>query len=259
MANKELHKLYDGTVEIVFYPDSHQYRLNGQRLQSVTTILGQIDKSRPLLLWAKNLSRIFFKKFIGKKISYDVIEEGISQFEVKRDEASDHGTLVHDWITNFITATLLGTDKPKFDTNMPNEVLLGIRGFLNWYNSHKVEFLKSENLIYSKKFGYVGKFDVHMIVDGRHTLGDFKTGKTIYPEALLQLSAYHNALREEFPKVKVQDYSILHFNKEDGTFEVVTVKPEEVDFNVFVSLINQKKVLADLKTLIERQCQSDAK
>lgn len=232
-------------TEITFYPNSHQYRIDGKIIPSVTSILGMIDKSRQLLKWSENLTREFLTSYIGMPLESTTIENAVTQYAQKRDTAGDIGHQVHDWIHSFIKSVMNGTEEPVMD-NLQQEVLNGIMGFLKWYNKHNVKFLNTEKVVYSKKYNYVGTFDVLMYVDRKLTLGDYKTGKSIYPEFKLQLAAYDLALKEELQTLKVKQYLILHFNKEDGSFEAKTYKPDRQSFRVFTGILSLKRYLANV-------------
>lgn len=232
-------------TEIVFYPNSHQYRIDGKIIPSVTSILGMIDKSRQLLKWSENLSREYLQSYIGMPLESVTIENAVTQYAQKRDKAGDIGHQVHEWISKFIRSVMNGTEEPEMD-NLEQQVLNGIMGFLKWYNKHKVIFINSEKIVYSKKYNYVGTFDVLMVVDNKMTLADFKTGKSIYPETKLQLAAYHQALKEENNAFIVNKYTVLHFDKENGTFEAVSYNPKSIDVKHFNNLLKLKRFLADV-------------
>ena len=57
----------------------------------------------------------------------------------------------------------------------------------DWYMAHDLEVLGTEVTMFHPL--YAGTADFIARVDGRLTIGDFKTSKAIYPEAALQLSA----------------------------------------------------------------------
>lgn len=106
MANTETKTLYNGEVEITFYPDSHRYRLTGEKsyLTSVTAITGIIDKSRVLIPWAVGLTGSFLRQYLeehqGEQMTseelFPVIDEALRQHEIKKEQAADAGSQVHD-------------------------------------------------------------------------------------------------------------------------------------------------------------------
>jgi len=249
-TEKEI-KVING-VEVTFYPNSHQYKIKGKNIPSVTTITSMIDKSRPLLKWAENLSREFLMQYLNVPLEQNTIESAVTQYSIKKDKAADEGTQVHDWISQFINSKL-NPDKvpmPDLDIESP-AVMNGITGFLKWFNQNNITFLESEKMVYSKKHNYIGTFDVLMTVNNRLVLGDWKTGKDIRPEFKLQLSAYHQALKEERIDIVVDEYMILHFDKESAGFKVVTFKPDKSHFKHFNNLLKLRKFLSDVQNQIQ--------
>lgn len=245
MAKTETQMVNINGTEITFYPNSHQYRINKKIIPSVTTILNMIDKSNQLLRWSEKLSREYLLHLVGETIEPDIIETAVTQWSLTRDKAGDIGHQVHEWISQFINAKINEIDIPQVNNDMCSEVINGIMGFVNWYHSHDVCFLMSEKIVYSKEHNYLGTFDVLMTVDSELILGDFKTGKSIYPETKLQLAAYHQALKEEHSDwFEVSKYMVLHFNKEDGSFETVEYEPSNEYFEHFNNLLKLKRFLA---------------
>lgn len=249
-TEKEI-KVING-VEVTFYPNSHQYKINGKNIPSVTTITSMIDKSRPLLKWAENLSREFLMQYLNVPLEQNTIESAVTQYSIKRDKAADEGTQVHDWISQFINSKLNPDNVPMPDLDIESPAVMnGITGFLKWYNENNITFLESEKMVYSKKHNYIGTFDVLMIVNNKLVLADWKTGKDVRPEFNLQLSAYHQALKEELIDIVVDEYMILHFDKESAEFKVVTFKPDKSHFKHFNNLLKLRKFLSDVSNQIQ--------
>ena len=82
---------------------------------------------------------------------------------------------------------------------MPQDtaVLKGVVSFLEWVEKNKVKFLSSEEIVYSRKYGYCGSLDFEARVNGKLYLGDFKTGNSLYNEVFMQTAAYAMARIEE--------------------------------------------------------------
>src|SRR5512135_1494532 len=112
--------------------------------------------------------------------------------------------------------------------------------FEDWAQKMQLLPLRTEQVVYSKKYKYAGTLDLlaWIVKDGqrRLLLGDFKTGKAIYAEAKLQLSAYAKALAEmglETPDVCM--VIRLPKNENDPEFETLEVTDLDVHFNAFLS------------------------
>jgi len=76
-------------------------------------------------------------------------------------------------------------------------MLLGVDSFLEFITQHKVEFISSERVVYSREHKYIGTMDFEAIVDGKLSVGDFKTSNGLYNSVLMQMSAYQFASEEE--------------------------------------------------------------
>lgn len=242
-TEKEIKSLYGGGVEIVFYPNSHQYRLDGKRLTSVTAITGTIDKSTPLMLWAAKLSKEYLLDMYNERIviNEEIIDKAVYQFREKKDKAASIGSAVHD----FAEATIAGETIP-----MPEDegVINGITAFLKWKEENKINFTNSERLVFSKKHNYVGTLDAVGEIDGKKYLIDFKTSKGMYPEYYLQAAAYKKALEEETGE-ELEGVIVANFSKENGEFKIYKRTKEESnnDFETFISLLSVKNWIKNNK------------
>lgn len=207
--------LYKGKVKIRFFPDSHVYMVNGKRATGVTSYLGIKDKSIPLVIWAVDLFKNFLLEIEGNgigKITRAHIEEGAMLHKVRKEEAATIGDIAHTWIEQHIKG-----EKPE----MPEDpkVIIAISGFLDWVKEHKVKFISSERVVYSKKHGFIGKMDIEAKVDGDLCLVDIKTSNGLYNTYSMQTAAYVKADEEE----SAREYK--------GRWLIRLAKETETDYN----------------------------
>lgn len=251
MAETVTKTLYKGDVTIDFYPNSHRYKIKGEKtyLISVTSATGIIDKSRVLINWALGLTGTYLRQYIetagGSFTSSElipVIEEALNQHAVKKEEAGSIGSIVHDWAESFALAKGTDSPLPKLPENVDDKVLRGIEAFLGWYTGHSIQFKSTEQMVYSKKYNYVGKFDCVANIDGKNTLIDFKTSKAVYSEQKYQVSGYWGAYEEEYGQTLDQAV-ILHFNKETGevTEHHITREDHNKFYPVFLACLTIKQ------------------
>lgn len=251
-----IRELYNGEEKIIFYPNSHRYRKDGERsyLLGTTTVTGKLDKSRALIAWATRLQSQFIRDYMdsAEKATFHVeellpiIAEAEGQHQVKKEKASSIGSEVHEFAESFARAKMGLREMPKIDENYAPEVINGINAFLSWYNEHDVEFIASEKLVYSRKYGHVGTFDLVARIDGVLTLCDYKTAKGIYSPMFYQLAGYRAAYNEEMEYIggeKVNKGAILNFSKETGEFAVQWVNKTEhkKDLRAFLGLLATAK------------------
>lgn len=270
-------ELYKGKIVIDFYEGKHRYvvrgKLNNKGREysplSVTAITGVVDKSTALVIWATRLTGEFLKRLlaVGEAISHAAIDQAVGQHRIKKTEAGDTGTAVHNWIEAYIAG-----QKPE----MPNDekILNGIMAFLAWVKEHKVDFLESESIVYSKKYDYVGKMDVRIRLNWNgkkqvRKFADFKTNNwsedketgervsRVYPEQRFQLAAYKNAWEEE----RAEDGGgrlLICIDKETGEFYVhdletdIENKPDsdayDKDVAAFIGCLAVKRRMKELET-----------
>ncbi len=199
-------KLYGGKIEVKFYgpteekPNRHMYYVNAVRKTGVTSFIGIKDKSRALGIWQQQITADFLLKALeaGKKIDIDLALEAVVQNDVLREEAADIGKEIHAWCEAYIRHKLKqkGFEKLPAMPNFP-EAVTGVNSFFAWEKEHKVKWVSTERLVYSKKHDYVGTLDLEAIIDGKHCLGDFKSSNGIYNAVRMQTAAYAEADMEE--------------------------------------------------------------
>lgn len=191
-------ELYKGKVKIRFFPDSHQYWMNGVRKSGATTYIGIVDKSRALMSWKGTLTVGFLlKKLKEGKITEEIICAASNIDEIEKDEAAKFGSAIHAWCENYIKAKLK-VKGYKFP-DMPEllNVQVGVNAFLDWEKEHKVKFISSERVVYSRKHDYMGTMDIEAYVDGELCLVDLKSSNGLYNTVRLQTAAYLKADEEE--------------------------------------------------------------
>lgn len=211
-AEFETFTLYRGEVTVKFYPKSHMYKITDpkyglvdQRVKGVTTFLGILDKSPALVSWSTELAGLHLYDIIasGNTILMPDVIEAIGRHRVVKEGAANTGTTAHEWCEYFIKHTL-GKEGYEAEPELPTDpqVLLAVDAFLEWYNSHDIQFLSSERVVYSREYQYVGTMDFEAIVDGAYCVGDFKASNGLYNTVLAQTAAYQYASEEENPDVK---------------------------------------------------------
>lgn len=220
-------KLYNDTVTLFFDAKKHRYTWEEEdkAVKSVTSALRVINKPA-LVSWASNTAVDCISDIIQPGISYDEVEladiwdQGRSAHYKRKKTAGDLGTLLHKWIEDYIKGVNPG---------MPINPLLkkSVKRFLGWVEEHDVEFLLSEQVIFSKRYEYCGTLDFICKVDGKMYIGDLKTSTGIYAEMLIQTAAYRLAREEEYPDEVYEGQLILRIGS-DGTFETAVVRGKKI-------------------------------
>jgi hypothetical protein len=145
-----------------------------------------------------------------------------------RDAAADKGTLVHA----LAEATSLG-QVPTVPENVAGYVL----AWSHWVEDFGVEFEAAEATCYSRSHRYAGTFDAIVNCRLGKLLIDYKSGKGIYPETSLQLTAYRHAefvglpdgSEEKMPEV--DGTYVLHLM--DGSYDFVPVRSDQMQLEAW--------------------------
>jgi hypothetical protein len=207
----QITELYGGKIVIKFYEKSHQYWVSVdsgktfKRKTGVTTYIGIMDKSRALGIWQQQITADFLIRVIeaGNPITIDLALEAAVQNDVQRDSAADIGKAIHAWCEAYIRHKLKqkGFEKLPAVPNFP-EAITGVNSFMGWLDAHKVKFVSTERVVYSKKHDFVGQMDFEAVVDGELCMGDFKSSTGLYSGVRMQTAAYAEADMEEVGKRK---------------------------------------------------------
>lgn len=149
--------------------------LSGNRVPSVTTILGVLNKPA-LLEWAW-------------KCGIDGLD-----YKAVRDNAADIGTLAHYLIMCHLKGEIPDTSEySKEDIDKAENCLIK---YLDWEKENKITPILVEQPLISEKYQFGGTIDCLARVNDSLILVDHKTGKAIYSEMFYQLAAYRQLLNE---------------------------------------------------------------
>lgn len=205
LRGAEYQTIYDGQVRIKFVEDGHKYyvselmdvpfRKGGLGLkrkewsewarQHGPTTYGEIkDKSNTLVEWALGLFYRYLRGLLAIRLlnKWD-LEFGKGLAADKKKQAGDIGTEAHTWMKAWVRGW-----NPVMPVNAAVQHIITM--FFKWKNDLKVEFVATEILMYSKRYGFCGQADVIVRINGSLYLLDYKTGSGIYNDAMLQTAAY---------------------------------------------------------------------
>lgn len=134
--------------------------------------------------------------------------------------AAQLGSLVHECVDAYSK----GKSMPAYTP----EAAPYIHAFLMFCEDHKPDFKFNEVTVYNRSLGYAGTTDWIGTIDGGPlAIGDWKSGKAIYPDVALQLSAYANGefmdiAGAEEPLPQIEEAYAVRLGKSE--YEVVPVK-----------------------------------
>jgi hypothetical protein len=234
-----------GKKTIFFDDEAHRFTdAQGNKVQSVTYYTGVIDKSSALIGWAVKLYRQYLESKLesGAVITGEEIAEGAKQHRIKKEEAADIGTRVHELVNKWIK-----TKKSDLAEDEDEKVINGFQAFLKFQAEHKFKWLESEKVVYSPKHNYAGVLDA-VALDGekRKVLVDFKSTNGLYNEYAFQAAAYQQAF-EEMTKQKLAYRIVIKFGKETGDFEFREYHDNKKDIDTFLACKRIKDRLGEME------------
>jgi hypothetical protein len=176
------------------------YWIHGRQLPSVTTVLEVIAKPALGPWYAKEerrqletallevlvqqgpADREAYKAFVLEQLAGAIT--GVKAADRARELAATIGTAVHAGI-EWHLRTQLGEDAGA-EPLLPEAAAWAVESWKDWAKSVALEPLALERVVYCEDCGYAGTLDLYARVKGIPTVLDWKTGRAIYPEALLQ-------------------------------------------------------------------------
>jgi hypothetical protein len=228
----------DRTVEvpngykIEFEQASHTYKIDGEKVPSVTEITKMVGGPGGLPWWGMKTGVEGVCKLYGDNIldSQGGIDNPESLLWWKdpaaivglltehkltvnhiRDKAGDRGTDVH-------VAAARWAETGEFPGEVPEEQRGYVTAFLAWLEEFQPEPLASEQIVGSKLWGYAGTLDLRCKIGPRTGIVDYKTSTSIrHPQYDYQLAGYELA-SQECGYGKTDFRAVVRLDK-DGTFE----------------------------------------
>lgn len=204
----------------------HRYTYQGKTYPGTTSVIGvAINKSDALVPWSAKITAEVAVELLDTlpTLRASVGDQGVinalkaASLE-RRGEAAKLGSIIHGLADDFIQGRALPADMPELHRKY-------IDGYSEWWRVSGWSLRASEALLVNPEWGYGGTLDLlARDRDGATVLADIKTGKGVYREAVLQLTAYGAAqlIQTEagvFAMPHVDRYVILHVTA-DGVREV---------------------------------------
>lgn len=206
-------------VKINFNEPHVTYRLkNGEVVVGTTTAIGMLNKPA-LPMWGFNTGKEPRFKSIDeaaettncnlKKLKKEEAirwafgvgqERKYQSLYGQRDKAANIGTIAHTILQ--VREQGLEVDNSNIDEEAWNLALKCVESHDKWFEGMTIETIFVEKELVSEVYRYGGKIDKYAYVTKEETLIDYKSGKDIYDEYWVQLTAYINLLLENGHPVK---------------------------------------------------------
>lgn len=221
---------------LVFYEKSHRYRLDGQWVPGVTTLIKDGLPNKALMYWsartvaeyvADNPEGVDALRSLGRNGMVAALKETPWQ---KRDDAAVRGTDVHALAERIVHGE---------EVEVPEHLAGYVQSCVDFFDTWRPTPLVVERPLAHRAHWWAGTGDLFAsLPDGRVALFDHKTSASgIWPEAAFQLAAYSHAEfyvdedGTEKPIPQVDFCAAVHL-RPDG-YEVVPVKADDQTYKEF--------------------------
>ena len=186
---------------------SHTYKHKGHLLPSVTTIIGEYSNKDALIQWAANSSTEYIKEHWEEMQGMGIgchLNAARFHYRALSKEALDIGSEFH------AIAERIYKEKVIYESD--NEKVRNcVDAFENWILDNDVMMIATERSVYGD--GWAGTLDLECMLNGVHTIVDYKTSRAIYPATMgMQLAAYLSVTDAEAA-------GVLRVDKETGEYE----------------------------------------
>jgi hypothetical protein len=118
----------------------------------------------------------------------------------------------------------------------PNHLAMAhtsFKAYREWREQCRVRPLAQEVSLVSEKHQYGGTPDLIAIINNGIGLVDFKTGKAVYNEMKVALSAHGNLWNEAKPTQKLDSYHLIILPKDGGAFQHHAYGDLDREFELF--------------------------
>ena len=195
----------------------------GNRLPSVTTIIGRFKESGGLLYWANQ------QGLEGKTL------------DQARAEVTTPGTLAHKAVEDHING------RPETALSGAGEVTEKARNayaaYLHWEAMNRITFRHTEVSLASEQHAFGGTLDAVGMIGNELILLDWKCANAVYADYLYQLAAYGLLWNENYPDhPPVGGFHLCRFAKEQGDFS----------HHYFPSLDDEAETFLRMRDLFDR-------
>lgn len=170
------------------YGAGHGYKLDGEQVVGVTTVINASTPKDWMKAWVANLTASHAIDHWDELAALGIAERYTTLSKaVYANTAAKRGTSIHDLLMQ-----LARGEEPE----VPDDLDGHVQSYLRFAEEWQVQDELVETAIVSERpyCTYAGTLDlVARLGDGNRWLLDFKTGNAIYPETALQLAAYRYA------------------------------------------------------------------
>lgn len=237
------------------------------KVPGVTTILSIKDKSPALVPWAANETASYIKGAFLELHPEDLEEilrdelrlqdwlfkkadEAAKNFRKISQDATDVGKAAHDWLEEYVNATISQEDPSHFEllyekrNGLDERAISCCGAALSWMRSHNVRWKFTERKIYSRRYNVAGTLDGCCLVDSCDdpdccprefkdalSIIDWKSSNALYETYRWQTAIYEDAVEEELG-LDIKHRWVIQLGKYDGAFKKWHILEEDFDMDM---------------------------
>lgn len=202
---------------LTFDPEHHRYTLDGRDIPGVTTIINETMRRKELERW---------REWVGTEEADRI-----------RDEAAEHGTLLH------AAAATIASDLEDIPFGVDEDFARSYAQFSAWFESQVDDVIATEMPVYDATWRYAGTADAIVKLKGRKTydLADWKTTAKVYSSVRMQTAAYRHAAQPTVD-VKIGGRIVVLIprpkpGQKTPTLSVHRLENQAGDFNAFTACL----------------------
>lgn len=222
-------KHYKDTVNLEFNPDSPRRRYvyieEGVTFTAVSTVKDRV-LAKNLSYWAAKCASGYITETMKPGDVYDevTINElaagALRAHTAKSSGAADSGTFVHNWLHKMVR----GKEGPIPKNPAMQAACAAAK---TWYLRHDVQVVLAEQPLCSLKMRMAGTPDLVCYLDGILTIVDWKTGKGLYYDSLIQMAFYALFFEEEFG-IPIEQFVLVNASMKSPFKVVSTLKTTQL-------------------------------
>lgn len=229
----------------------HYYKVDGQKYDGVTTLLGDGLSKKGLINWAGNATAGYAVDHwteLGAMKPSERLKTLEKSRYLDRDAAANRGTEVHALAEKLMHGE---------EIDVPEAIAGHVESYVRFLDEWKPEPVVTEAVVANRRWRYCGSLD--MVVDlphGERAICDIKTSRSgIFGETALQVCAYSRAEvyvddDDEIPMAELQiDTGYAIWIRGDG-YDVYPLDIGEDTFRTFQHVMTVARRTKDLRDLV---------
>lgn len=163
-------------------------------------------------------------------------------------EEADVGTLSHLMIDCEVKGKALNLE--EFPINIVEQAKTCFENFQTWKKRHDFNPVETEISLISEKYQFGGTIDCIAQIDDKLSIADWKTGKDVYEDHIIQIIAYKVLWDENFPDHPITGGShVIRTGKEMAMFSYNWYGDFPKAWDVFMHLRELYDLAKEIKKL----------